>query len=98
VSLILIYIELRPLIVSSLSQSTSHICETDGYLVKTDKLSGVSRTPTTAVKSSAKAEGLYDVLGGTKLQAACDALEKDGRALMNLGGYTGGCCHSISGP
>jgi FAD/FMN-containing dehydrogenase len=64
----------------------SPICETNGYLIKSDKLTGVSRSPTATLKDPSQAEGLYDILSGTTLQAIIDALEKDGRALMNLGG------------
>jgi hypothetical protein len=64
----------------------SPICETNGYLIKSDKLAGVSRSPAATLKHPSQAEGLYDILSGTTLQAIIDALEKDGRALMNLGG------------
>jgi hypothetical protein len=67
----------------------SSICETDGYLIKSDKLTGMSRIHTTTLKHPSLAQGLYDVLGGTTLQEIIDGLEKDGRALVNLGGFKG---------
>jgi hypothetical protein len=73
----------------------SPVCETDGYAIRTDKLVGTSLTPTSSLKDP-KAEGLYDVLCGSSLTQVVDALEKDGRALMNLGGFTGLCYYSIS--
>jgi acetylglutamate kinase len=61
----------------------SPICETTGYSINTDYLTGITRTP------SHEAEGLYDILCGTTLQHLVEALEKDGRAIVNLGGHTG---------
>jgi hypothetical protein len=61
---------------------------TSGYLVKTDKLTGTKPVAKTTLKNPSQ-EGLYEILGGTKLKDAVLALEKDGRALMNLGGFTG---------
>jgi hypothetical protein len=67
---------------------TSPICETTGYAIKSDKLVGTSPTPTTALKDP-HSEGLYEVLCGTSHQQAIDALEKEGRAFMNLTGFNG---------
>ena len=67
----------------------SPVCETTGYLINTDFLTGTSRTPTATLKDPSQGAELYDVLGGTKLKQLIQALEKDGRALMNLGGFTG---------
>jgi hypothetical protein len=62
---------------------------TAGYLVKTDNLVGTQRTPTATLKDSSKASAYYDVLCGTSWKEAALALEKEGRALMNIGGYSG---------
>jgi hypothetical protein len=74
---------------------------TSGYLVKTDKLTGTKPLPKSTLKNPSQ-EGLYEVLGGTKLKDVVQALEKDGRALMNLGGFTGGLklanCHRATQP
>jgi hypothetical protein len=67
----------------------SPVCETTGYAIKTDHLVGISPTPAVALKDPAHAEGLYDVLCGTSLQQVVEVLEKDGRALLNLGGFAG---------
>jgi len=66
----------------------SPVCETTGYAIKTDHLVGTTPTPTATLKDPTQ-EGLYDVLCGTSLKQAIEVLEKDGRALMNLGGFTG---------
>jgi hypothetical protein len=67
----------------------SPVCETTGYAIKTDHLVGVTPTPATTLKDPTQAKGLYDVLCGTSFEQIVKALEKDGRALMNLGGFTG---------
>jgi hypothetical protein len=66
----------------------SPLCETTGYAIKTNNLVGSSPTPTTSLKDP-KTEGLYDVICGTTFKQVIQVLEKDGRALMNLGGFTG---------
>ena len=67
----------------------SPVCETTGYAIKTDHLVGTSPTPAATLKDPARAEGLYDVLCGTSLHKVVEVLEKDGRALLNLGGFAG---------
>lgn len=67
----------------------SPICETTGYAIRTNNLVGTTPTPTTSLKDPSHAEGLYDVLCGSSYTQVVAALEKDGRALMNLAGYTG---------
>jgi len=66
----------------------SPICETSGYAIRTDKLVGITPTPTTSLKKPSP-EGLYDVLCGTSYTQAIAALEKDGRAVDNLPGFIG---------
>jgi hypothetical protein len=67
---------------------TSSVCETTGYAILTDKLKGTTPTPTGSLKKPSP-EGLYEVLCGTILQEVIETIEKDNRALMNLGGFTG---------
>ena len=67
----------------------SPICVTAGYLVKTDNLVGTHRTLTATLKDPSKASVYYDILCGTSWKEAAIALEKEGRALMNIGGYSG---------
>ena len=69
---------------------------TSGYLVNTDNLVGTQRTPTDALKDPANATAYYDVLSGTSWKEAAVALKKDGRALMNIGGYSGKCIANIN--
>ena len=64
---------------------------TPGYLVKTDNLVGTQPTPTATLKDPSNASAYYDVLCGTSWKEAAVALEKKGRALMNIGGYSGPC-------
>jgi hypothetical protein len=66
----------------------SSVCETTGYAIITDKLKGTTPTPTGSLKKPSP-EGLYEVLCGTILQEVIETIEKDERALMNLGGFTG---------
>jgi hypothetical protein len=68
--------------------NNSPCCETTGYAIKCDKLVGTTRTPTTTFNDPSQ-EGFYDVLCGTSLRQVIETLEKDHRALMNLGGFTG---------
>jgi hypothetical protein len=62
---------------------------TPGILVNTDKLAGTQRTPTATLKDPAAASTYYDVLSGTTWKNVALALEKDGRGLLNMGGYAG---------
>jgi len=62
---------------------------TAGYLVKTDNLVGTEPTPTATLKDPSNAAAYYDVLCGTSWKEAAVALEEKGRALMNIGGYSG---------
>ena len=62
---------------------------TAGYLVKTDNLVGTQPTPTATLKDPSNATAYYDVLSGTSWKEAAVALEEKGRALMNIGGYSG---------
>ena len=62
---------------------------TPGILVNTDKLAGTQRTPTATLKDPAAASTYYDVLSGTTWKSVALTLEKDGRGLMNMGGYAG---------
>src|SRR5215475_1684526 len=68
-------------------------CVTSGFLIKSINLAGVKPTPTTALRDASLGQGLYDVLGGTTLQDLVEHLEKYGRAVMNLGGFTGMTSH-----
>jgi hypothetical protein len=52
-------------------------------------LSGTQRTPTASLKDPAAASTYYDVLSGTTWKDVVHALEKDGRGIMNMGGYAG---------
>ena len=67
----------------------SSVCETDGFLVKSDKLTGIKPTSPATLKDASQAKGLYEVLSGTQLRVIITEIEKDGRALMNLGGFKG---------
>lgn len=67
----------------------SPICETDGYLIQTTKLVGTTRTITASLRNPSAAEGYYDVLCGTPMKEVAKALEKEGRALINMGGCSG---------
>ena len=58
--------------------------------MKTDNLVGTRSTPTVTLKGPSNASAYYDVLCGTSWKGAALALEK-GRALMNIGGYSGPC-------
>jgi hypothetical protein len=80
----------------------SPICETSGYAIRTDKLVGITPTPTTSLKKPSP-EGLYDVLCGTSYAQAIAALEKDGRAFDNLPGFISldhfapqSCCNRLT--
>ena len=64
---------------------------TTGYLVKTDNLVGTEPTPTATLKDPSNASAYYDVLCGTSCEEAAVMLEKKGRALMNMAGYSGSC-------
>ena len=68
---------------------SSPICVTNGFLVKSASLTGISPTSGTTLKDPSQAAGLYEVLSGTELRAITTALEKDGRTVMNLGGFKG---------
>lgn len=69
--------------------SWSPICVTDGYLVETTKLTGTTPTDVDILKDPSAGVGYYDVLSGTTLEDVALALEKDGRGLINMGGYEG---------
>ena len=64
---------------------------TAGYLVKTNNLVGTEPSSTATLKDPSNASAYYDVLCGTSCKEAAVALEKKGRALMNVGGYPGSC-------
>ncbi len=65
------------------------ICETDGYLIQTTKLTGTARTITSTLRDPSAAAGYYDVLCGTPMKEVARELEKEGRALINMGGCSG---------
>ena len=66
--------------------------------MKTDNLVGTQRTPTATLKDPSNAAGYYDVLCGTSWKEAAVALEKEGRALINIGGYSGPCISQTMSP
>ena len=76
----------------------SPVCVTAGYLVKTDNLVGTQPTPTATLKDPSGASAYYDVLCGTSWKEAAVALEKKGRALTNIGGYSGSCILETTTP
>jgi hypothetical protein len=80
---------LKSLLISVRFTSSSSICETNGFLVKSASLTGITPTLGTTLKDPSQAEGLYEILSGTALNVIISALEKDGRAVMNLGGFKG---------
>jgi hypothetical protein len=80
-------------LIDAMDVAQSPICVTPDYLVKTDNLVGTYRTPTAALKDPSNASAYYDVLCGTTWKQAAVALEKDGRALMNIGGFSGQCVY-----
>jgi hypothetical protein len=71
----------------------SPVCVTSGYLMKTvtDNLVGTqAHSADDTLKDPSNASAYY-VLCGTSFKEAAVALEKMGRALMNIGGYSGLC-------
>jgi L-gulono-1,4-lactone dehydrogenase len=67
--------------------SWSDVVLTDGYLVSSKKLSGVSKPGPDSLTDAAKAESLVRVLGGTHLHTLNAKLDEMGLALPNMGGY-----------
>ena len=67
----------------------SPICETDGYSIQTTKLNGTTRSLTATLRDPYAAAGYYDVICGTPMKEVARELEKEGRALINMGGCSG---------
>ncbi len=60
---------------------------TDGYLVEPNRLGGLVPLDDGTLRAQVHDRTLVRVLGGTHLRALNDALDKEGLALSNMGGY-----------
>jgi len=67
--------------------SWSDVALTEGYLIKPDRLSGVTRTEREPLRATAREKTLIRALGGTHIHTLNDELDGMGLALPNMGGY-----------
>jgi L-gulono-1,4-lactone dehydrogenase len=67
--------------------SWSDVALTDGYLVTPERLGGLLALDDRALRPGADSRRLVRVLGGTHLHALNAALDREGLALPNMGGY-----------
>jgi len=67
--------------------SWSDVALTDGYLVEPRRLSGLLDLDDGTLRDDVPRSTLARVLGGTHLSQLNPALERQGQALMNMGGY-----------
>ncbi|CAJ0846093.1 19926_t:CDS:10 [Entrophospora sp. SA101] len=75
--------------------SFSRVHDTNGFLLLTEKFSGIVKTNTKLLKSNVNQQAIkddivyYDMKCGTTIHEIIKVLKKDDRALPNLGGYDG---------
>ncbi|RIB24863.1 hypothetical protein C2G38_2167445 [Gigaspora rosea] len=73
----------------------SEITETDGFLLKTNQYTGISKTSLDILRENIKVQAekdnivYYDVKCGSTIQDVTKELKKDNRALFNLDGWGG---------
>ena len=67
--------------------SWSDVALDDGYLVEPDRLGGLVPLDDGSLRPDARERWLVRVLGGTHLSELNDALDREGLALPNMGGY-----------
>ena len=65
----------------------SDVALTDGFLIEPENLGGMLDLDDGTLRADMTAQGLVRVLGGTHLHALNAALDRDGVALPNMGGY-----------
>ncbi|CAG8701387.1 12694_t:CDS:10, partial [Gigaspora margarita] len=80
----------------------SEITETDGFLLKTNQYTGISKTSLDILRENIKVQAekenivYYDVKCGSTIQDVTKELKKDNRALFNLDGWGGQCIVSAN--
>ncbi|CAG8464219.1 1613_t:CDS:2 [Dentiscutata heterogama] len=80
----------------------SGITETNGYLLQTNKYTGISKTSLDILRENIKAQAekddivYYDVKCGNTIKDVVKELKKDNRALFNLDGWGGQCIVSAN--